>query len=59
MTDLITNTLRQFATTNTRLTVSSLRPYTTYQCTVAAITVAQSPLSAIIMVQTYQDGMYI
>jgi len=59
MTDLITNTLSQFATTNTRLTVSSLRPYTTYQCTVAAVTVAQSPLSAIIMVQTYQDGMYI
>ena len=58
MTDVITNALRQFVTTSTRLTVSSLRPYTTYQCTVAAFTVAQGPLSAIIVVQTYQDGTY-
>ena len=41
------------------MVISSLRPYSTYHCAVAAYTVAQGPFSAIIMVQTYQDGRYI
>ena len=49
-------TTRRFTTNNTQLTVSSLHPYSTYQCTVAAVTVAQGPPSTPITIQTYQDG---
>ena len=53
---IMTNTLRQFTTNRTWLDVSSLHPYSTYWCTVAAITVAQGPQSTPITVQTNQDG---
>ena len=49
-------TTRRFTTNNTQLTVSSLYPYSTYQCTVAAFTLAQGPPSTPITIQTYQDG---
>ena len=55
----ITNDLTQFTTNNTQLTVSSLHPYSTYRCTVAAVTVAQGPQSIPIMIQTYQDGKFL
>jgi len=55
MTEDATNMRNQFITTSTQFTIFSLRPYSTYQCTVAAFTVAQGPLSAIITIQTYQD----
>ena len=48
--------MRQFTTNNTQLTVSSLHPYSTYWCTVAAVTLAQGPPSTPIMLQTHQDG---
>ena len=38
------------------VTVTSLHPYYTYNCTVSAITVAPGPSSSVISVQTYQDG---
>ena len=47
----------QFITISTQFTIFSLRPYSTYRCTVAAVTVAQGPWSAIIIIQTYQDSM--
>ena len=56
--NVITNELTQSTTSNTQLIVPSLRPYSTYQCTVAAVTVAQGPPSAPVMIQTYQDGKF-
>ena len=41
------------------ITVTSLRPYTTYNCTVAAETVATGPSVIGILVQTPQTGIYI
>ena len=54
----ITDAVARYTTSNTQLTVSSLDPYSTYRCTVAAVTVAQGPQSAPITIQTYQDGTY-
>ena len=51
--------VRSITTINTQLTVSSLHPYSTYRCTVAAVTVAQGPQSIPIMIQTYQDGKFL
>jgi len=56
--NVITNELTQSTTNNTQLTVPSLRPYSTYQCTVAAVTVAQGPPSTPVTIQTYQDGKF-
>ena len=53
---IMANTMRQFTTTRTWLDVRSLHPYSTYWCTVAAVTVGQGPQSTPIMIQTYQDG---
>ena len=38
------------------ITVASLHPYTTYNCTVAAETVATGPTTAGMLVQTLQAG---
>ena len=56
--NVITNELTQSTTSNTQLTVTALRPYSTYQCTVAAVTVAQGPQSTPVTIQTYQDGKF-
>ena len=56
--NVITNELTQFTTNNTQLTVSSLHPYSTYWCTVAAFTLAQGPQSIPVMIQTYQDSKF-
>ena len=56
ITDVLTNAVRWFIARRTRLTASFLHPYSTYRCTVAAVTVAQGPQSAPITIQTYQDG---
>ena len=57
ITDVFTNAVRWFrAYRTTRLTAFFLQPYSTYRCTVAAVTVAQGPQSAPITIQTYQDG---
>ena len=39
------------------ITITSLRPYTTYNCTVAAETVAIGPVTIGILVQTLQAGI--
>ena len=44
--------------TTLSITVSSLRPYTTYNCTVAAETVATGPSTVGIVIQTLQTGNY-
>jgi receptor-type tyrosine-protein phosphatase Q len=41
------------------LTITSLRPYTTYHCTVAAETVATGPSTVGILTRTLQSGMYV
>ena len=49
---------RQITTTYTNLTVTSLSPYTTYECIVAAYTtVGEGPPSNIILVQTQETSM--
>jgi len=45
--------------TTTSITVTSLRPYTTYNCTVAAETVATGPFTTAIIVQTPQAGKHV
>lgn len=42
--------------TTLSITVASLRPYTTYNCTVAAETVATGPTTIGMLVQTLQAG---
>lgn len=50
---------RRITTTNTNLTVTSLRPYTTYECIVAAFTsIGEGPPTNIILVQTEETGMF-
>ena len=56
----VTNTRRNETlqyTSNTTLTLSTLSPYTTYYCVVAARTsVGTGPFSTVITLQTLQDG---
>ena len=46
----------QFTTESTQITVTDLHPYYIYNCSVAAVTVAESPHSANIGVQTREAG---
>ena len=56
VTDVTANLIISSGTTqSTSWRVSSLHPHTSYQCTVAAVTVAQGP-SATIVLQTKQSG---
>ena len=43
-------------TTDTNTALSSLHPYYTYKCSVAAVTVAYGPYSESISIQTEEDG---
>ena len=57
----VTNTRRsetlQYTSNTTTLTLSTLSPYTTYYCIVAARTsVGTGPFSAVITLRTLQDG---
>ena len=57
----LTNTRRnetlQYTSNTTALTLSTLSPYTTYRCTVAARTsVGTGPYTPILTLQTLQDG---
>jgi len=45
--------------TTTSISVTLLRPYTTYNCTVAAETVATGPSTTAITVQTPQAGKFV
>lgn len=50
---------RRLTTTDTNLTVTSLSPYTTYECIVAAFTsVGEGPPSSIILVQTEETSRF-
>ena len=42
---------------STNVTISGLRPFTTYQCSVAALTISAGPVSGTISVTTPEDGM--
>ncbi len=44
--------------TSTEVVVTELRPYTLYQCSVAAVTVAEGPFSADLVAITAEDGKY-
>jgi hypothetical protein len=51
---------RSLTTTDTSLTVTSLTPYTTYECIIAAFTsIGQGPPSSIILVQTEQTSRFL
>lgn len=47
-----------YSTTSTTLTVGPVHPFTSYECSVAAITVSQGPFSASVVIQTPQDGKH-
>ena len=53
-----TGEVLSFSTQSTSHTVSGLRPYTSYNCKVAAITVATGPFSPDINITTLQDGVF-
>ena len=49
----------QYFTTSTSITITSLEPYTTYLCVVAADTaVGTGPFSHLVFVQTLEAGQY-
>ena len=51
---------RRLTTTDTNLTVTSLSPYTTYECIVAAFTnIGEGPPSSIILVQTEETSRFL
>lgn len=47
-----------YSTTATTLTVGPVYPFTSYECSVAAVTVSQGPFSGSVVVQTPQDGKH-
>ena len=50
----------QLTSTTTSLTVSTLQPFTTYFCIIAASTsVGMGPFSTVVTLQTPEDGTYI
>ena len=50
---------RRLTTTATNLTVTSLTPYTTYECIIAAFTsIGEGPPSSIILVQTAETSKF-
>ena len=53
-----TREVLSFSTQSTSMSVTGLRPYTSYSCKVAAVTVATGPFSANISVTTHQDGVF-
>ena len=58
---IITKTGQQIqrTTTNTAITAENLHPYYNYRISVAAVTVATGPYSAVHSLQTEQDGKHI
>ena len=50
----------QLTSTTTSLTVSTLQPFTTYFCIIAASTsVGMGPFSTVVTLQTPEDGTYV
>ncbi len=56
ITEALTNRVFTFNTNTTELVVSDLHPHYLYRCVVAAVTVDEGPYSAVIGVQTHEDG---
>ncbi len=54
--DLTTNTSFDLTTNVTRITISNIQPFFTYNCTVAAFTVGLGPISNPVVVTLPQDG---
>ena len=54
-----TKILTAYFTIATNITISSLNPFSVYNCSVAAITVATGPFSSPVPVKTFQAGMRI
>ena len=51
-----TGTTLYYNVTNTEITVSSLHPYYSYECRIAAVTVSMGPFSTALTVTTKQAG---
>ena len=45
-----------YSTTAPSLIVGGLEPFTSYQCSVAALTINQGPFTISVVVQTLEDG---
>ena len=48
----------RLATAATTLTASSLHPFYTYECIIAAFTIAEGPYSAEVNITMLEDGMF-
>ena len=53
-----TGRMFQLITSTTSITVGSLHPYYTYNCTVVAVTIGPGPFSTVITVRTAEDGRF-
>ena len=56
VTERMTGRTYSFSTVITRLIVTELHPYFLYECVASAVTVAEGPYSAAIVVRTHQAG---
>ena len=54
-----TGRMFQLITSTTSITIGSLHPYYTYNCTVVAVTIGPGPFSSVITVRTAEDGRFI
>ena len=53
-----TGRMFQLITNTTSITIGSLHPYYTYNCTVVAVTIGPGPFSTVITVRTAEDGRF-
>ena len=58
ITEMETGMVYRLVTTATSLTVPSLHPFYTYNCTVAAVTIAEGPYSVEVNITMPEDGMF-
>ena len=56
VTELRTGRVFIFSAPATQLVVTELHPYFLYECVVSAVTVAEGPYSAALVVRTHQAG---
>ena len=56
VTEVETGRMFQLITNTTGITIGSLHPYYTYNCTVSAVTIGPGPFSPAITVRTDEDG---
>ena len=58
ITEMETGMVYRLVTTARSLTVPSLHPFYTYNCTVAAVTIAEGPYSVEVNITMPEDGMF-